>query len=134
MSAETHRALAQRFCELLSARRMDELFSLVHDAGSWSIPYRADRFPFAGHKDKKTAAEMIGGFLAGFSEFSFQADNIAVDGNTVAIEARSRGVGPGNARYENIYHMHIEIRDGKLHTIREYFDPFQVLAYVEQLS
>lgn len=134
MSIEANQALAQRFCQLLSARKLDELFALVHDEGSWSIPFRVDRFPFAGYKDKKTAAEMIGGFLSGFSEFSFTADNIAVDGNTVAIEARSVGKGPGNAHYENVYHMHAEIRDGKLHTIREYFDPFQVLAYVEQLS
>lgn len=134
MSIEANRALAQRFCQLISERKLDELFALIHDEGSWSIPYRVDRFPFAGHKDKKTAAQMIGGFLAGFSEFSFSADNITIEGDTVAIEARSSGRGPGAARYDNVYHMHAEIRDGKLHTIREYFDPFQVLAYVEQLS
>ena len=77
---------------------------------------------------------MIGQFLDGFESFSFEITAITAEGDRVAIEAASRGHGPGPARYENVYSMNFVIKDGKIHTVREFFDPFHVLAYVEQLT
>lgn len=134
MSIESNKALATRFCKLISDRNLDELFTHFHDDGSWSIPYRTDRFPFAGFKNKAAIREMLTGFLGGFTAFTFSVENLTAEGNRVSIEARSAGTGPKGAPYENVYHMYMEIQDGKVHTIREYFDPYQVMAYVEKIS
>lgn len=134
MSIETNKALATRFCQLISDRNLDALFMLFHDDGSWTIPYREDRFPFAGFRNKAAIREMLTGFLGGFTAFTFSIENLTAEGNRVSIEARSTGTGPKAAPYENVYHMYMEIQDGQVHTIREYFDPYQVMAYVEQIS
>lgn len=134
MSIESNKALAIRFCQLISDRNLDELFTHFHDDGSWSIPYRTDRFAFAGFKNKAAIREMLTGFLGGFTEFEFSVQNLTAEDNRVSIEARSTGTGPKSTPYENVYHMYMEIQDGKVHTIREYFDPYQVMAYVEKIS
>lgn len=47
------------------------------------------------------------------------------------IEAHPHGIGPGTAEYRNNCILFVMVKDGLLHTVREYFDPFEVLAYVE---
>ncbi len=116
----------------LSERNLTELFALLHEDGSWSVPFRGDRFAFGGYRDKPGIMELLTGFLGGFDSFSFTVDNATAEDDRVVIEARSAGVGPGGARYENNYLLIFFVRDGKVHTVREYFDPFQVNAYVEQ--
>lgn len=134
MSIESNKTLARRFCQQISDRNLDALFELFHDDGSWLIPYRADRFPFAGFKNKSAAHEMLSGFLGAFTEFRFHVDNLTAEADRVAIEAHSAGKGAGGVAYENVYHMHMVIKDGKVHSIRELFDPYQVMAYVEKIS
>ena len=134
MTIETNKALVRRACQMISERNLPGLLELIHDQGSWSVPYRADRFQFGGFRDKPAFAAMIGQFLDGFESFSFEITAITAEGDRVAIEAASRGHGPGPARYENVYSMNFVIKDGKIHTVREFFDPFHVLAYVEQLT
>ena len=133
MSIEQNTALIQRTVKAINDRDIPALLDCVHDDGSWSIPYREDRFPFAGFRAKAEFGEMIGGFLSAFTEFSFEATNITAQDDRVALEATSKGVGPGGATYENIYNVFYQIKDGKILTAREYFDPYQVMAYVEQL-
>ncbi len=66
--------------------------------------------------------------MSGFTEFSFEVTGIAAEGDRVAVEAKSSGVGPGSATYKNIYNFIFEMKDGKIYAAREYFDPFEVLA------
>lgn len=134
MSIETNKKLVQQACDYLSTRNLPALFALIHEDGSWSVPYRPDMFQFGGFRDKKGVSELLTGFLSGFDEFKFKVENMTAEGDRVAVEARSEGVGPGTARYQNVYSMTFIVKDGKLHTVREYFDPFQVVAYVNQIG
>jgi uncharacterized protein len=77
---------------------------------------------------------MLSGFLGGFSEFQFSAVNLTAEGNRVAVEAKSNGKGPKQATYQNVYHLYMEIKDGQVHTVREYMDPYQVMAYAAQIT
>jgi uncharacterized protein len=131
-SASENKALVLAAMRHLSDRNLPALFDMIHEEGSWSIPYRADRFQFAGFRDKAGIMELLTGFLGGFERFSFTVGNATAEGDRVAIEAHSEGVGPGSAQYRNTYMLIVFVRDGKLHTVREYFDPYQVEAYVEQ--
>ena len=132
MTSPRNKALVIEALRHLSDRNLPALFDLIHEGGSWSVPFRADRFAFGGFRDKAGIMELLTGFLGGFESFSFTVDNATAEDDRVVVEARSEGVGPGTARYVNNYLLIFFVRDGKLHTVREYFDPFQVHAYVEQ--
>jgi uncharacterized protein len=134
MSAEDNKALVLRALRLLSERKVSELAELIHDEGLWSIPYRTDMFPYAGDKNKAAECAMLRQFLSGFDKFSFSVTSVIAESDRVAVEARSKGSGPGLAEYANTYNMSFVIKDGKLHTVREYLDPFQVTAYVAQMQ
>lgn len=133
MSIEDNKALVLRACQHISDRNLPALFDLIDDKGSWTVPYRADRFEFGGFRDKAGLLALFTQFFGGFDRFSFTVTTITAEDDRVAIEARSSGTGPGSAQYENVYNLIFVVKDGKLHTVREYFDPFQVIAYVEQI-
>lgn len=134
MSIEANKALVSQALQHVSDRNLPALFDLIHDEGSWSVPYLPDRFQFGGFRDKQGVSDLLTQFLGGFDSFSFTVTAITAEDDRVAVEAKSEGVGPNGAQYENIYNMIFFIKDHKLHTVREYFDPFQVLKYVEQLQ
>ena len=117
----------------ISDRNLPALFDLIHDEGSWSVPYRGDRFPFGGFRDKQALRAMLEGFLGLFEQFEFRLTTMTAEDDRVTVEAVSQGVTANGARYENNYIVIFFIQDGKIHAAREYFDPFQVLAFVEQL-
>ena len=132
MSIEANKALITKVCNALDTRDVPTLLSCMHEDGSWSVPYRQDKFQFAGHKDKAAFAELIAFFLGGFSEFSYKVTAMAAEGDLVFIEAKSSGIGPGGATYNHVYAKSFRIKDGLVFEAREFFDPFEVLAYVEQ--
>lgn len=132
MSASDNKALVIEAIRHLGDRNLPALFALIHEEGSWSVPFRADRFAFGGFRDKPGVMELLTAFLGGFESFSFTIETATAEEDRVVIEARSEGVGPGSAVYRNNYLLIFFVRDGKLHTVREYFDPFEVNAYVEQ--
>lgn len=130
--SDSPKQIVTQVCQHLSDRNLDALFALIHDEGSWSIPYREDRFAYAGFRDKAGLRELLSGFLGGFDSFRFDIVNIIAEGDKVAVEATSEGEGPAAAQYRNRYLLIFLLKDGKVHTVREHFDPYQVEAYVEQ--
>ena len=132
--SEANKQLVIEAMDHLSHRRLEPLFAMIHEDGTWGIPYREDRFEYAGIRDKAGTVEQLTGFLAAFDSFVYAIEKITAEGDTVMVEATSVGVGPGTARYENRYMKSFVIRDGKLFAVREYLDPFAVYAYIEQLT
>jgi len=132
MSIQENKALVLKALQLLGDRDLPALFDLIHEDGSWSVPFDPARFQFGGYRDKPGIIELLTGFLGGFDSFSFVVDNATAEEERVVVEAHSEGVGPAGARYHNNYILIFFIKDGKLHTVREYFDPFKVYAYIEQ--
>jgi uncharacterized protein len=133
MTITENKALVLRAFDLLGKRDLPELFALIHEEGSWSVPFDTERFQFAGFRDKAGIIELLTGFLGGFDSFSFTVQNMTAEEDRVVVEAVSEGVGPAGAQYRNNYILIVFVRDGQLHTVREYFDPFKVLAYVKQI-
>ncbi|MFW2829649.1 nuclear transport factor 2 family protein [Sphingomonas sp. ID0503] len=133
MSTEENKALVLKALKALGDRDLPTLFGLIHEEGSWSVPFDPARFQFGGFKDKPAVMELLTGFLGAFDSFAFTVENATAEEDRVVVEARSEGVGPAGARYQNNYILIFFIKDGQLHTVREYFDPFKVYAYVEQL-
>lgn len=134
MSIQENKALVLKACHYLSERNMPALSDLIHEEGSWTLPYRPDMFQFGGCNNKQAANALLTQFLSGFDRFSFAVTGVTAENNRVAIEARSEGIGPGKAHYRNNYNIIFTLKDGKVFSVREFFDPFEVVAYIDQLT
>lgn len=130
MSIDQNKALVAAACRHLNDRNLDALFAGFHEEGSWTLPFRADRFAFAGCHSKQGMRELLDGFLGGFRRFSFDILGMIAEDDRVFVQGRSEGEGPGEARYANTYHLLFIIKDGMVHTVREFFDPYEVDAYI----
>lgn len=134
MSVESNKELVRRFFQFISDRNVQPLAELLHDEATWTFPYRADQFPLAGTQNKAGALDVLQGFLGPFSEFQFTIDQLTAEANRVIVSAHSAGVGARGVPYQNVYHIHIEVKDAKLHTIREMFDPYEVMTYLQKIT
>jgi uncharacterized protein len=134
MSLDANKEVVRRFFGLISERKVDGLAALLHDEATWTFPYRPDQFPLAGTQDKRGAVELLRGFLGPFTEFRFTIDQMTAEDDRVVIEAHSAGIGARGVAYQNVYHLHIVLRDGKLHRIREMFDPYEVTGYLQKIA
>lgn len=134
MSAEANKELVRRACSHIDKREFDELMDVLAEDATWELPNRKDRFEYGGPNDKEGTYTLLTGFLMPFDEFSFTVRSLTAEGDRVAVEANSHGIGPGSAEYVNNYQMMWTIRDGKVLSVKEALDPFQVLAYVEQVQ
>lgn len=133
MSTAENKALVLRAFDLLGKRDLPALFALIHEEGSWSVPFDPARFQYGGFRDKAGTIALLTEFLGGFDSFSFTVESVTAEEDRVIVEAHPHGTGPGGAVYRNNCLFIIFVRDGRLHTVREYFDPFKLLGYVEQL-
>jgi len=134
MTPEETGALARRCVELLGSRQLTALFDLLHEDASWSIPFDKDSFPFAGTWGKEDMRAVLTSFQAHFDTFEIAVTKVVAQPGSAAVEAVGRGKGPGKARYKNVFHFAIECDNGRIHRIREYFNPIEVSAYVQQLG
>jgi ketosteroid isomerase-like protein len=133
MSVEKNKEIVLNACQYISDRNFPALFDLIDDEGTWTLPNRKDRFEYGGHNDKAGTKALLEGFLGPFDQFRFDVHSVTGEADRVVVEATTEGIGPGEAKYNNNYLIMFRLRDGKLIKVTESLDPFQVLAYVEQL-
>lgn len=132
MNTEDNRSLVLRFCKLLSERKLDEMFALHAEEGTWAGVGNPKTFAYGGTRSKKESIAMIGAFLSGFTTFRFDVVSTTAEGNRVAVQATSSGTGPGAKTYANEYLLLFECSGGKIQRIREFFDQLAVLDYAAQ--
>jgi hypothetical protein len=134
VTTEQNKELVRRACSLIDKRDFDMLMDMLSDDVTWELPNRKDRFEYGGPNDREGTYKLLTGFIMPFDEFSFEVKTLTAEGDRVAVEAVSHGVGPGTAEYNNNYVMMWTLKDGKVRSVKEALDPFQVLAYVEQVQ
>lgn len=132
VSAETNKSVILRAFKAIHERDLPALMACIHDDVSWLLPYRQDRFPAGGMLDKSGVEQLMSNVFPGFTQWEFIVTGITAEDDRVALEATSSGVGPGGAIYKNIYHFAFELQDGLIYSAKEFFDPFEVLAFQEQ--
>jgi ketosteroid isomerase-like protein len=133
VSTDKNKEIVLNACAYISERNFPALFDLIDDEGSWTLPNRPDRFQYGGRNDKAGTKALLEGFLKPFTDFRFDVLTITAEDDRVVVEATTHGTGPGKATYNNNYLIMFKLRNGKLVEVTESLDPFQVLAYVEQL-
>ena len=134
MSREENKKVVARAFQHLAAGDVAALFDLIHDEGSWSVPYSSERFPFSGSWPKEAMRGIVTEYRSGFDQFSISISALTAEEDRVVMEGSVEGDGPGAAKYRNVLCITVALKDGRMHTIREFFDPFQLQAYVEQLE
>lgn len=123
-----------RLCDGLNRRDLTLIAEQLGPEARWTIVGRPDRFPFGGTRERSDMLQRLADSLGGFAEFAFEVISAAGNDDVAFIEARVHGRGAGDAVYSNHYLMHFTFRDGLIADVLEHYDPFEALAYVEQLS
>ncbi len=121
-------------CRAMNARDYQAVGDQLAADAVWHIVGRKDRFPFGGPQQKTQFIEGLKTSLSGFESFNFDVVSWAANGDLVFAEARASGRTAGGATYSNHYLMRFILRDGRITDVLEHYDPFEALAFVEQLT
>lgn len=131
MGVAGNKQVVLRFCQSLSERNVDGMFALVAEGATWRMLGRPEQCPFGKVHSRSEAYEQLSTFLAIFDDFEMTVVSTTAEDDRVAVQAQSVGKGPGKKVYKNRYMMMYQLRDGKIISIDEYFDPLEVFAYME---
>jgi len=120
MSTEANKKIVTEFWEAFSAGKAEDAMAMLADDATWWI---AGNFPLSGTRTKQEFIE-LGEQLAPAAPNGFRVTPTAftAEGDRVAVEAESYGEMANGKIYNNRYHFLIEVRDGKIHSVREYLD------------
>jgi limonene-1,2-epoxide hydrolase len=111
----TNEATVRDFCDAFARRDVDELLGyFAEDAVYHNIPFG----PVQGHDAIRATLET---FVPGSPEIEFEMVNIASDGPVVHTERVDRMTFGGNPVELPVAGV-FEVRDGKIHAWRDYFD------------
>jgi uncharacterized protein len=121
--------LVLRFLATLSAGDLEGVRRMLHAEATWKPQMRS--VPGAGiHRGP---GGIVDEFLTPIRKLfrpgdpKIVVDTIASRGSLVMVESHSGGCLADGRPYENLYAWAVEVRDGKIHALREYFDSHYVM-------
>jgi hypothetical protein len=118
-----NRKVALSFLENLSAGTIDAALELIADDVDWWLAGKPAQFALAGSKNKSQFAEMLSMIEKGMPNgIRLTITGVTADGDRVAVEMNADGVSATGKEYHNQYHDLLVVRDGQIHSGREYLD------------
>ena len=121
--------LVLQFFATLSAGDLEGVRRMLHAQATWEAQVRS--VPGAGiHRGP---GGIVDGFLTPIRALfrpgdpKILVDTIASRGDFVMLESHSAGCFADGRPYENLYAWAVEVRDGKIYALREYFDSHYVM-------
>jgi ketosteroid isomerase-like protein len=121
--------LVLRFLETLSAGDLESVRLMLHEEATWKP--QMGSVPGAGiHRGP---SGIVDDFLRPIRALfrpgdpKIIVDTIVSKGPLVMLESHSHGCLADGRPYENLYAWAVEVRDGKIHALREYFDSHYVM-------
>jgi uncharacterized protein len=133
VEAETEsEQLVLRFFATLSAGDLEGVRRMLHEQATWEAKVRS--VPGAGvHRGPAGIVDEFLKPIRGLfrpGDPKILVDTIASRGNFVMIESHSGGCLADGRPYENLYAWAVEVRDGKIWALREYFDSHYVMQLI----
>jgi ketosteroid isomerase-like protein len=129
MSIQENKAIATRFCELLSSSDLQGVLELMADDVNYWILGRPEVIRSSGPHTKAQMARIFSIMWEAFVDgMKFTPKSMIAEGDEVALEAESYGELKNGRVYNNQYHIRLRMRDGKIAEGREYLDTQHVLA------
>jgi ketosteroid isomerase-like protein len=134
MVSEDNKAVVLMALRHLNDNNLPALFDLIHDEATYLLPYLPERFHYGGSYNKADTVAVLTQWRSAFERFALSIVSATAEDDRVVVEFTVAAEGPGSATYRNRVCFAVLVKDGKMHTIHEFFDPFKVLAYVEQVQ
>ncbi|MCM6772458.1 nuclear transport factor 2 family protein [Nocardia sp. CDC159] len=123
MTAEENKQVVRRYFELVSGGRVDEAADLLADDAVQVVPGDPTRMPGAGtHPKAELVAALHGLRDAAPDGIAFTPTTFTAEDDRVAVEGESYGKLANGKIYNTPLHHLFQIRDGKIHSVHEYFD------------
>ena len=119
---ENKRIAAELFARF-TAGDIEGVLGLMTDDVTWRVPGKPELTPVSGSFDKQRLRRL-------FQHMTSQLENglamtvigSIAEGDRVAVEVESTGDLKNGRKYRQQYHFCIELRDGKIASVREYLD------------
>jgi ketosteroid isomerase-like protein len=123
MTTQQHKQIAAELFARASAGDLDGLLALLSEDATWWFSGRPELNPTAGTYDKARIRRLFEGMRAQL-QAPLQMTVVAsiAEGDHVAVEVVSSGDLRNGRQYRQEYHFAMTFRDGKIASIREYFD------------
>jgi uncharacterized protein len=123
MSLESNKELVTAFFANFKRKDVQKALDMMTPDATWWIGGKPELFPICGLKTKAQIGEILMGLVPTTRDgLAITPKGMVAEGNKVACEAESLGVLGNGRTYNNEYHFLIEIRDGKIASVREYLD------------
>ncbi|HTY49564.1 MAG TPA: nuclear transport factor 2 family protein [Steroidobacteraceae bacterium] len=121
------------FLSTLSAGDLEGVRRLLHEEATWTPQVRA--VPGAGvHRGRRGIVDEFLAPIRGLfrpGDPKVIVDAIASRGDLVMVESHSGGCLADGRPYENLYAWAVEVREGRVYRLREYFDSHYVVQLME---
>ena len=109
------------FAELASGN--SRCWDRVAEDATWQLMARAKNYPYPSNYTKASYRALCEGSADMFpSGLRFTILGTTAEADRVALEAESYGMTREGKLYNNVYHLLVLLKDGKIQTAREYLD------------
>lgn len=123
MSLDANKKLVADFFSHFGRKDVPGVLNMMTADATWWIGGKPALFPICGLKTKAQIADILNSLVPGTRNgLAITPKAMVAEGDKVAVEAESYGEFQNGRIYNNEYHFLIEIRDGKISSVREYLD------------
>ncbi len=127
MNTEENKRVSAEFLERFADADTDGALALLDDAVVWRAMGREGSLPISGEMNKEGIGTLINNVKAAFpGKLQLTPTGWTAQGDRVAIELESYGTKENGTVYNNYYHFLFVVSNGKIRSIREYFDTIHV--------
>jgi ketosteroid isomerase-like protein len=121
------KALARAFFERFDANDIDGALALFSEDATYWLAGKPDELPGTGLLSKPQIAKVFRRMCALLEDgLRMQVKSIIAEGDVAAVEVVSHGVLKNGRHYDNEYHIRMQMRDGLICAVREYYDSLHV--------
>lgn len=129
MSTAANKKLAADFLDCFTTGDFAGVLAHLSEDATWRIPGKPELSRVAGPKTKAQMARVFEAMAAQLKGgLKMTVMNCIAEGDQVAVEAESFGELRNGRVYNNLYHLLLELRGGKISAVREYYDTQHVHA------
>lgn len=123
MSATGNKDLVLGFFENLAAGRLDAALELMDEKAVWWVAGRPEYIPLGGTYRKEQIVGLVTMVGAAMPDgIKLTVTSATAEDDRVAVETTVHGVSPTGKTYDNRNFFALQVRDGLIQSVREYYD------------
>jgi uncharacterized protein len=124
MTIEQNKDVVQRYYDHVSRGERAEADALFADDATWRVVGRPEQLPIAGLRPLAEHKTMLRRWVMPNLPTGVRTTitGLTAEGDRVAVEMENYAVTAAGKVYNNQFHLLFEVRDGRIHTVREYLD------------